>query len=791
MRLSATIKLLVLLLLCCGVQLQAQSPEIHFRVRGTIIDARTQKPIKRIPIIVQPFNQQVNADSKGAFLFNMPVGSYSLVLDYYPFDKQEVKLNVKSDTMLVIKLHSPFNSQYIDEVEVRSSRPATENPAAIKQIDKHMLKVLPAMIGERDILKALALTSGVTSSSEGAADMQVRGGMHGQNLYLLDNIPLYSTEHFFGLVSVYNPVIIKSAQLYKSAFPAEYGGKISSVVNVQTDDASMQKFRGEAEIGILTSKLALNVPLAKDKLALTVAGRVSNYSIINLISPLVPDKFGVRFGFSFGDINSNLVWKLSEKDRLKLTFFSNTDGIDVKNYGTRFWIKNNQQNLGLNWYNTISNKAENHLLGYVDNYGYDFGHSSNINNVKQINQILTGVSSAGLVDKFNYQASDKMNIVFGGSIKGYGFSPYQINQNDSNVAAIKTTNQSKLTEGVIFAEGEYYLKKHQFITLGMRLSIVGNSENIFINPEPRMSYHGIFKNDYSLSISAGRMTQPVHRAANSGLGFPFEMFLPSSVSLLPETSWNFSVGGAKDFSWKNRKVSVKADLWYKSMKNIVEFQDGYDAVFTTILAPQSVALDTKKLITQGKGMALGIDLSAEYSTKIWKFTADYTLMKAESQFADLNGGRSFASPTDIRNSLSLTSELKLSDSWSFSATWQYRSGKPITVPTYIFANPLLSTSNEVIHDYDGSNFQRVVTERNNYRTKPFHKLDISFLHYYKTKKHHRDATLTLGLYNAYNNANPYLYFIDGKLNADKTYTPVLKSISLFPILPSFSWSMKF
>jgi len=794
MKLSTNIKLLVLLLLCfvCIFKLNAQEPELRYRVYGKIIDGRTNKPVKRIPITVLPFNRVLNADNKGAFLFNMPIGDYSLVLDYYPFDKQEVKLKLKSDTTLVIILHSPFTSQYIDEVEVVSSRPATEIPASIEQIDKHTLKVMPAMIGERDILKNFTLTSGVTSSSEGAADMQVRGGMHGQNLYLLDDIPLFSTEHFFGLVSVYNPTIIKSAKLYKSDFPAQYGGKISSVVNVQSDDANLMKFKGEAEIGILASKLALNIPLVNDKLALTVAGRISNYSIVNLISPLVPDKFGVKFGFSFGDINSNLVWKISDKDRLKLTFFSNTDGIEVKNYGNKLWIKNNQHNLGLNWYSTLSAKAENHLMGYMDNYGYDFGHSSEeIGTLKQISQILTGISSVGLVDKFNYRFSDKLNTNVGVSLKSFGFSPYQINQNDSDVLAVKTTEQSRLTEGVIFAESEYKFAKQQLITTGLRLSSVGNSDRVYMNLEPRIGYHGIFKNDYSLSASVGRMTQPIHRFANSGLGFPFEMFLPSSANLFPETSWNFSIGGTKDVEWKNNKASIKADLWYKSMNNIVEFQDGYDAIFTTILAPQAVALDTKKLVTQGKGIAYGIDLSAEYSTKTWKLTADYTLMKAESQFADLNYGRPFASPTDIRNSLSLTSELKLSDSWSFSATWQYRSGKPITIPTYIFANPLLKPLNGSALDYDGSDFQRVITERNNYRTKAFHKLDISFLHYYKTKRHHRDATLSLGLYNVYNNSNPYLYFIDGVRNENGSYTPVLKSMSMFPILPSFSWSVKF
>ena len=789
---------LLLLWVACITNLNAQEAEIRYKVYGKIVDARTKKGIKKIPITVMPFNRVINADNKGGFLFNMPKGNFSFIVDYYPFIKQDVELDLLSDTTLLIVLHTIPGVNYLEEVEVIASRPATEIPAAIELIDGRQLKSLPAMIGERDILKAFSLTAGVTSSSEGAADMQVRGGLHGQNLYLLDGIPLYSTEHFFGMVSVYNTSIVKSARLYKSGFPAEYGGKISSVINVLAKDADLKKFSGEAEIGILTSKLALNIPLVKDKLALSLAGRLSNYSVVDIISAILPERIGTRFGVHFGDVNANMFWKLSEKNKLKLTFLSNTDGFEVQstmdNDRNNVWFKNHQQNLGLNWYNTLSGKTENHLLAYADIYGYDFGNSTQDFNtgMKQMSQVLTGINSMGLVDKFIFKISNKLNLNAGLSFKSYGFSPIQFNLNDSNLNSIKVTNQIRLNEVVFFAESQYHLTKQQTLTAGLRLSSIGNSDKTFTNLEPRIAYHGIYENDYSISASASRMTQPVHRVANSGLGFSFEMFYPSSSTLLPESSWNFSIGGAKDFTWKNKKLSLKVDAWYKTMENIVEFEDGYDAYYTVLYSMQSnVTSDTKKYLAQGNGKAYGIDFSASYDIKNLRLTADYTLMKAENQFDKLNYGRPFAAPTDIRNSLSLTSEIKLSDSWSFTATWQFNSGKPITVPTYIFSNPVSNYKPSQVYDYSGADFQRIVTERNNYRTKPFHKLDVSFNHNYKTRKKHLDARISLGIYNVYNRANPYLYYIDGIQNAEKTYTPVLKSMSMFPILPSFSWSVKF
>jgi len=798
----------IVLLWVVGINcLNAQDTEVRFKVRGKIIDTRTKKGIRNIPIKVMPFNRAVDADNKGSFLFNMPKGNYSLVVDYSPFAKQEVKLDLQSDTTMIIELHTIDGVLFLEGVDIVSSKPATEAPASMEQIEARQFKTLPAIIGERDILKAFGLTAGVTSSSEGAADMQVRGGLHGQNLYMLDGIPLYSTEHFFGLVSVYNPTIIKSARLYKSDFPAEFGGKISSVINVVTEDANLRKFKGEAEIGMLTTKLALNIPLVKDKLALSVAGRLSNYSIVDIISPFEASDAGTRISVHFGDINANLIWKLSDKDKLKLTFLSNTDGIQSQKLSNgekdKFWTKNNQQNVGINWYKTLSEKAENHLQAYADIYGYDTGTSSLKleTNQKLISQTLTGINSYGLVDKYNYKISDKLNLNAGASIKIFGFSPYQINVNDSNVNNVKATDQVRLMEGVFFAEGNYQLAKQQHLTVGMRLSSIGNKDKIYTNLEPRIGYHGIFDNNYSISASIGRMTQPVHRVANSGLGFPFEMFFPSSAVLKPESSWNFSLGGAKDFAWGNSKFSLKVDAWYKSMENIVDFQDGYDALNAVTAAMSGYAVtntsvsgmvgnvsDTKKFLAQGSGKAYGIDFSATYNIQNLRLTADYTLMKAVNQFDQLNNGRPFAAPTDIRNSLSLTSELKLSDTWSFSATWQYNSGKPITVPSYVFVDP-----NGVpgFSFYSPSNFQRVVTERNNYRTKPFHKLDVSFNHTYKTHKRHNDASISIGIYNVYNRANPFIYYIDSVQNADNTYTPVLKSMSLFPILPSFSWSVKF
>ena len=784
---------IVLISCCCCLSAYSQAYMKRFKVQGKIINDRTKAGLKKIPITILPVNKTIDAGRDGDYLFQLPAGDYSFVINYYPFEKKEIKFNLKSDTIMLIELHSPFNSQYIQEVEVIAPKMVSEQATWLEQTDHHALSILPALIGERDILKSFALTAGVTSSSEGAADMQVRGGIHGQNLYLLDGIPLYSTEHFFGLVSAYNQLIVRSATLYKSAFPTEYGGKISSVINVFTNDANLTKFSGEVDISLLTSKVALNIPIIKDKMALSVAGRLSNYSLINLTS-LVGGENASDISFHFKDINANLVWKVTDSDKLKLTWFNNTDGMDVatteEDILNASWIDNSQMSLGLNWYKTLSGKAENQLLMYTDRYEFNMGLSYKglKTTMNQINQMITGINSAGLVDKYSRKISDKLKLTSGGSFKMYGFSPVQINRTDSVSTSIQTSTLIHQSEGVLFAETEYQLADKHLLTTGMRLSTIGNADKVYTNLEPRINYHGILANNFSVSASVSRMTQPVHRVANPGLGFSFEVFMPSGATILPESSWNYSLGAAKDFVWNKNRFSIKADAWYKSMQNMVEFMDGYDAMSVWFLG-MDINQRTNDFITQGKGNAYGIDISADYTQQFWSLSVDYTRMNAENQFADLNSGRPFAASTDIHHSVSLTLERKLSSTLTLSATWQYRSGRPITVPTNIITYP--KTNPETGKpDFSYLRYNIIETERNNYRTKPFHKLDFALTQCYKAF-HRYEASYSVGIYNVYNRANPYMYYVKNELQPDGVYKPVLMSISIFSMMPSFSWSMKF
>ena len=786
--------LYLLTIVFCVSTTEAQAYAKQYELKGKIIDNRSKKGISQIPMFIKPFNKKIEANKQGEFMFKFRKGEYTFIVDFYPFKKKEVIINLNSDTTLIIELFSDVESIYIPEVEVYSTKLVSKLPTGIEQIDRRTLHVLPALIGERDILKALAQTAGVSSSSEGAADLQVRGGTHGQNLYLLDGISLYSTEHFFGLVSAYNPLIIKSAKLYKSGFPAAYGGKVSSVVDVLTEDADLDKFLGSFDISLLSSKLYMNIPVVKNKLSFAISGRISNYSLVNLSSLLSKTAESAKYNLYFGDINANLYWKVSENDQIKITWFNNSDGFEITNkesfYITNSWIKNAQQNIGVNWYHKLSKRTENHFMAYFDQYTFNYGMSNIESNetVKNINEMISGINSTGISEKLKSSISEKLKLTSGISVKSIGFMPFMQQITDTTINQIGTTSLIRLSEIVAFSElGWVFSLNHQLNT-GLRLSVTGDADYQFHDLEPRVNYHGKFKHAFSINASVDKLNQPIHRLANPGLGMPIELFLPSGSNLNPQTSWNYSFGVAKDFENKDHTVSFKADVWYKTFQNITEFKDGIDAL-SVMYYKLDIANYPNEFVTQGKGKAYGVDLMSSISNRLWTLSTYYTLMQSINQFDDLNFGKPFAASTDIRHLFNITFKRNFSSKLTLVLTWQYNSGKPITVPTRFFQYPLLDMDNgELSNTY--VRFIAVEDERNNYRTQPFHKLDISFTKEYQAFKRY-DAVFSFGVYNAYNQANPYIYYLSRKWNADGTYKPILKSMQMFPIIPSVSWSIKF
>jgi len=388
----------------------------------------------------------------------------------------------------------------------------------------------------------------VLTSNEGISDIQVRGGTHGQNLYLLDGATLYSTQHLYGLISAYNPSAIQGAELYKGAFPARFGGKISSVLDVHTVDADLKKFKGETEIGLIASKAAINIPVIKDKLGLFAAGRISNYS---LVTKLFPNKFmdGTTLNTYFSDLNLNLTWKPSEKDQLKLTYFSNRDLFDISQPDWErilsIQIKNYQRNTGLKWMRVFNDKMSNELKIFSDRSWYGFGIGSEIKSSKlaTLENTSTAISSTVISDRFQLKYNEFLSFDAGGSFSYLRLTPFNKFLTDSASSISNASSYDYFTETDFFVESIGSISKNQTLSGGLRLATTYNDKAYF-SLEPRIRYHMVLSGKRSISASISKMSQPLHRVANSGLGIPMDIFLPVSSKLAPQESWIGTLGGA-------------------------------------------------------------------------------------------------------------------------------------------------------------------------------------------------------------------------------------------------------
>ena len=789
-----TIKaLLVIGLLCvfCLPSRAEDSPE-RYRLGAVVSEHNTGRLLKKIPVTVLPYNREVKTDAKGRILLNLPAGDVTLRIDYAPFDPIELSVDLQADSTVRLVLTAPYNARILEDIEVLAAKPVNERNAAVESLDKRWLDQHPGMMGEKDLLKTLSMTSGVTPSREGAADLQVRGGTQGQNLFLLDGCPLYSTTHFFGMASAYNPAAIRRADLYKAAFPARYGGKTASVLDVQSVDADLQRSHGEAEIGLLSAKAALHLPLVKNRLGLFLAGRLSTYSLINALSLFTDNGYDVNLNFN--DLNANLLWKPTDKDVLKLTWFSNGDRFNIDQPdGQQLLIgriENSQRNVSASWQRQYDVNHRQTLNLYADQYTFNYGGGTD--NLARTDytgfNTTTNIRSLSANTRYEATIHPTVRLTVGGAYSHYRLRPVTTLFTDDPSNTITKQSLDTFADMALFGEACWQVAKRHQLDAGLRLSNVMNGHTHFMALEPRLSYHGRLSDRYALSASLSRMTQPLHKVQNPGLGIPLELFVPSGGWMKPQQAWIFSIGAGRQQTWKFGSASLKTDLWFKQLDNLVEFRDGFDAQ-RILLYQNDFAQRTSTFLCQGNGRAFGIDVSGSLSLNKLSYTLDYTWMKATNRFDALNHGNPFPAATDIRHALSMTLDYTCSPTIRLSANWQYRSGSPVTVPTTFTRLPAYDYATGTPSP-DGSTLVWLTTQRNNYRTLPFHKLDLNL-----TKNvlvfHRYQGAFTLGVYNVYNRANPYLYYLDTQNAPDGSPKPVLKSLSAFTVMPAASFRVVF
>ena len=740
----------------------------NITLSGYVRDAKTAESL--IGATIYEATQKVGTTTNEYGYYSLTVfgaDTIALVISFIGYQAQAKKVFSKENLRLDIALAD--NTAILNEVVVNAARNNDNvERAQMSVIDVPMraIMTLPAIGGERDILKILQLLPGVQSGQEGTTGYFVRGGNLDQNLVQLDEATVYNPNHLFGLFSTFNVNAINHVKLIKGGFPAEFGGRLSSILDIQMKEGDKNRFHTEGGIGLLSDNLTLQGPIQKNKSSFIVSGRQTH---INLFLK----QFSPNSAYRFYDLNAKMNYGLGQKDRVFFSFFKGNDnaGYSAANslkYSTDFG-------------NTTGTFRWNHLYGnkVFSNTSFiynDYHLALNTEQNTYYSALFTGIKDVSAKTDFTIIPNTQHSIKAGFAYTYHTLYPAAFSANiprRGNRLSINKDSIKQLwsNEMAFYGSDEWVMSDKWSVHYGLRVPIFVVKNKTYSNIEPRLTTKLSLNATSSIKASYTQMNQFLHLIPNSTAGIPTDIWLPSSAKTKPQFSAQYALGYFKNF--KDNSIEASVEVYYKSMKNQVLFAEGNQLKLKT---------DLDSTLVYGKGESYGAEFFVKKNTGKWTGWVSYTLSWTNQTFVDLNFGKTFPFKYDRRHVLSLTSSYDLSPRWQLSAVFVYTSGAVLTLPT-----GRVSASNAGTI-FEGNYF--IFESKNNYRMNPYHRLDIAAT--YKKNwtlfKKKGEIEWIFSIYNTYSRQNPYfVYFLIDPL----TDKPQAKQVSLLPIVPSVSFNFKF
>lgn len=767
--------------------------KVRYTLSGYVTEKTTKEQLPGATIGIPKSKVYTTTNSYGFYSVTLDSGAVEIYIFYSGFKTEKVSLLLNGNRSLNIELAA----QELEEVEViaeKDTKISEEVQMSSIDLPVEQIKKIPALLGEKDVLKVIQLLPGVQKGSEGNAGIYVRGGGADQNLILLDEAPVYNANHLFGFFSVFNGDALKSVELIKGGFPARYGGRLSSVIDLQMKEGNKKEFHGEGGIGIIASRITIEGPILKDKASFVISARRTY--IDALVGPFLPKTN--KGGYYFYDLNAKLNYIINENNRIYLSGYFGKD----KFYSV-YKDENYESNNNLNWGNATSTLRWNHILNpkiflntsfIFTNYQLGIGGVEKSNGSNFELNYSSRIRDYGLKLAFDYYPSTLHTIKFGLNTVVHSFLPKAVvikssNQNESINNKPKPLYSS---ENAFYIEDDWKISDRLRTNVGLRLSSFTSTNKTYVNAEPRISTRYILSNNFSVKASYSMMYQYVHLLTNSGIGLPTDLWVPSTRLVKPQRSQQIALGLAKDFAKIDVTVSIEG--YNKWMKNVILYKEG--ASFANISSnPDNADLSKKEsannlnwqnLVTAGNGLSYGTEFFIQ--KKVGKFTGwiGYTLSWTWLKFDSLNFGKRFPARYDRRHDISLVGLYKISDRVNITAVWVYGTGNAITLPlaTNKVEHHLFDTPVNGDETYPGT--VNAYSDRNSLRMAPYHRLDVGVQFTKKRKRYER--TWEFSIYNAYNRQNPFFYYTEFDKNQNRLK---IMQFSLFPIIPSISWGFKF
>lgn len=777
-------------------------------ISGFVREKGSQEQLPGVNVYIPDTPYGAVTNTYGFYSLTVPAMDSALVVySFVGYETVQHKTGLNKSRELDVLLTTV---NQLDEVTINSRRQEdyVSRSAQMSQVEIPIsqIKKIPAFFGEKDVLKVLQLMPGVQKGTEGQTGLYVRGGGPDQNLIILDDAVVYNANHLFGFFSIFNSDALKSVELTKGGFPARYGGRLSSVLEMNMKEGNKETLHGEGGIGIISSRLTLEGPISKGKSSFLVSGRRTYIDI--LAGPLIAqDQKGaveqVKPGYYFYDINAKVNYDLGPKDKVYLSGYFGHD----KFYANET-SPSHESRAGLDWGNKTATLRWNHLLNQklfvntsfiysnfdfgVSNYNRDINTDQSTRDEFSL-QYSSKIRDWGVKTDLDFYPSSKHTVKFGAQATFHRFVPSALALQGSLIdeSIERSVTPVNTLEGGIYIEDTWQPFDALKMNAGFRLSTFQTETKTYVRPEPRFSAALRLAQDFSFKASYARMNQYVHLLSNTGLGLSTDLWVPTTDKVAPQQSEQVAIGLAKDL--ENPALTLTLEGYYKKMGNILNYKEG--ASFLSISGENANELSWEDNVTAGKGWSYGTEFLVHKKTGRFSGWVGYTLSWTKWQFPELNFGRVFYPRYDRRHDLSVVGIYELNKRVTLSATWVYGTGNALTLPRASFTGVtdnffarLTSIGTRASTSWSGNQ----VTEygdKNSFRAEPFHRLDLAVQFHKKKKRYER--TWEIGLYNAYNRRNPFFYDISEEKLANGNTKTTLKRYSLFPVLPSVSYNFKF
>ena len=753
-------------------------------ISGIISDKANGESLVGATIYIEELKTGTVTDVYGNYSISLAPGSYTLKFSYIGYATEEKKIdltqNLKWNVEMQIRQHT------LDVVEIKSEKSdanVVRPEMSTFKMDIKTIQRIPALFGEVDVIKAIQMLPGVASAGEGSSGFSVRGGSPDQNLILLDEATVYNASHLMGFFSVFNNDAIKDVKLYKGDIPANFGGRLSSVLDIRMNEGNSKKFEVNGGIGLIASRLTIEGPIKKDRCSFIVSGR-RTYADIFL--PLSSNKAMQNNRLYFYDLNAKINYRIDENNQV---FLSGYFGRDVFKNGFAGMRWGNETGT-FRWNHLFSKKLFSNFTVLYGNYRYYLGTPAGESFSFEWTSFLRDL---GLKGDFSYYLNTNNTIKFGANVTYHMINPgHTRGVGSQSVATDVQVPNNYAVETAVYASNEQRIGNHFVAKYGLRLSMFQNigpgtlfhynssyiaTDSTIYKPgvlyhtyaglEPRLGLLYDFNEKSSVKASYARTYQYLQLAQNSTIGNPLDIWFPSSPNVKPQIADQIAVGYFRNFRHNTIEMSVEA--YYKWMHNVIDFVD---------FAQLSLNSKLEGQIRTGKGWSYGIEFLVRLNEEKFNGWVSYTYSRSFRQIPvpEINGGNPYPAPYDKPNNISVVLNYIISKRWAISANWVYATGAPVTFPT---------GRAEI-----GGNIIPIYSDRNAYRYPDYHRLDISATFYSKPKPGRKFTwDLNFSVYNVYNRHNTWsINFVQDNVNPNLTSA---ENVYLFGIIPSLTFNFHF